>query len=80
MMASGAKTLCATCQCKTVEFVVAFAGPSSCRAADVCRYDEPGYPWKIYCDKYQSQRNLALVPAEKFVARTNTNTRGAHAN
>jgi hypothetical protein len=60
--------------------VIAFSGPSSCRAADVCRYDEPGYPWKIYCDKYDAQRNAALAPAAALVAQSNVGVaREAHA-
>jgi hypothetical protein len=83
-MSSSARTLCATCQCKTVEFVIAFSGPTSCRSADVCRYDEPGYPWKIYCDKYKTHAapaHLTAVSSEQLVAQTGTdNTRGVHAN
>ena len=80
-MSSGAKPLCASCQCKTVEFVIAFSGPSSCRSADVCRYDEPGYPYKIHCDKFRSQAHMAAVPAETFAPQPMSETaRGAYAS
>lgn len=79
-MSSGAKTLCATCQCKTVEFVIAFSGPASCRSADVCRYDEAGYPWKIYCDKFRPHGPVAAVPSENVGVKPATETaRGAYA-
>jgi hypothetical protein len=67
-MATPGRGLCSNCQCKTVEFVIAFSGPSACSAADVCRYDEPGFPWKIYCDKYQAVRS---TPATEHVAAAN---------
>jgi hypothetical protein len=63
-MSNECKNVCASCQYRTVEFVISFGGPDRVTSGDICGLDLPGYPLKTTCIGYEAKRNAkTFVPS-----------------